>query len=150
MALDRTWRAAWPAADAAARAVIRAQVALYDMLWDALYLLLLLGFLSGNVGLALATRALATRGTAAGAQPDGGLAAWVSAAFWAAAGLTLLFLLPEFGGPAVPGTTWLYPLIQPAGRALVGVWLWPAAAPRAGRDGTRVDPAPRAGRMLHT
>jgi hypothetical protein len=54
VALDRTWRAAWPTADGPARAVIRDHVALYDVAWDAMYLLLLLGFLAGNLFLGAA------------------------------------------------------------------------------------------------
>jgi hypothetical protein len=117
VALDRTWRTAWPTADAAARQVIRSHVALYDTLWDALFLLLLIGFLAGNIFLALAVRS------------GDRLARWVSAAFWAAAGLTLLILVPEVGGPSLESATgWLYPTIQPAGRALIGLWLWREAA----------------------
>ena len=114
VALDRTWRAAWPTADEAARQLIRSHVAMYDVLWDALYLLLVICFFAGNVLLAFATRG----GT--------GLALWVSVAYVAAAGLTLLNLLPELGGPQrLSGAAdWLYPLIQPAGRALTGIWLW--------------------------
>jgi hypothetical protein len=125
VALDATWRAAWPTADAATRQSIRDHVAVYDAIWNSLYLLLLLGFLAGNVFMAIAVRS-AER-----------LARWVSTAYWAAAGLTLLILVPEVGGPALPGgvTAWLYPLIQPAGRALTGVWLW-----REARHATRADP----------
>lgn len=114
VALDRYWRAAWPTADAAARQLIRGHVAIYDALWDAMYLLILIAFFLGNVFLALATRAYP------------GMARWVSLAFVGAALLTLLILVPEIGGPRLPGsaTEWLYPAIQPAGRALIGVWLW--------------------------
>jgi hypothetical protein len=141
VALDRTWRAAWPTASAAEREVIRGDVAMYDVLWDSLYLLLLLGFLLGNVCLALALQGKgALRGAGAERRRDR-LAGWVSGAYLAAAGLTLLLLVPEVGGPVVAGsaTGWLYPLIQPAGRALIGVWLWreamrpeTTAAPPAG------------------
>lgn len=112
--MDRTWRAAWPAADEAARQAIVGHVAMYDAIWNALYVLLLLGFLAGNVFLALAARG----GT--------GLARWVCAAFAAAAVLTLVIIVSEFGGPQLTSglAAWLYPTIQPAGRALVGVWLW--------------------------
>lgn len=120
VALDRTWRAAWPTADQAARAVIREQVALYDIVWDAMYLLILIGFLAGNVCLALAVRRVAAASTG-----DPALGRWVSVALWAAAALTLFLLLPEVGVQVtLPGSQWLYPAIQPAGRALAGIWLW--------------------------
>lgn len=117
VALDRTWRTAWPTADAAARQLIRSHVAVYDALWDSLFLLILIAFMAGNIFLAIAVRSVDR------------LARWVSAAFWAAAGLTLLILLPEVGGPSLESHTgWLYPAIQPAGRTLIGVWLWRTAA----------------------
>lgn len=120
--LDFTWRAAWPAADAAAREAIRAQVAFYDVAWNAMYLLLLIGFLLGNTLLGVAVARTAS------ASP---LAMGVAGVLWAAAALTLIILLSEVGGPAIPGTGWLYPLIQPAGRALIGVWLWRGAESEA-------------------
>jgi hypothetical protein len=127
VALDRTWRAAWPTAESAVREVIRQHVAFYDVVWDSMYLLLLIGFLVGNVLLALAVgRASRERGPRVLVAP--GMAGIVSWAFAAAAALTLLLLLPEFGGPTVAGTGWLYPLIQPAGRALIGAWLWREAS----------------------
>jgi hypothetical protein len=126
VALDRTWRAAWPAASAAEREAIRGYVAMYDVVWDSLYLLILLAFLLGNVSLALALRGTGALRAAGAERGRDRLALWVSGAYVAAAGLTFLLLVPELGGPAVAGsaTGWLYPLIQPAGRTLIGVWLW--------------------------
>jgi hypothetical protein len=123
VALDRTWRVAWPTAEPAVRELIRQQVGFYDVIWDSMYLLLLLGFAAGNVLLAIAVAGAArVRGTTTLVAPR--LAIAVSGAFAAAALLTFLILLPELGGPTVANTGWLYPLIQPAGRALIGVWLW--------------------------
>src|SRR5262249_6000053 len=118
-----TWRAAWPSADAAAREVIRNHVAFYDVVWDSMFLLLLLAFLAGNVLLGVAV-AHTARVEAKADPRTGALAMWVAVALWAAAALTFLILLPELGGPTVPRTDWIYPLTQPAARALIGVWLW--------------------------
>jgi hypothetical protein len=136
VALDRTWRAAWPAADESARAVIRDHVAFYDVTWDAMYLLLLLGFFAGNllIGAAVARTARAEPGSAG---KGGSLGIWVAGAFWAAAGLTFLLVVSEVGGPVIPGTDWLYPLIQPAGRTLIGVWLWREASSEARMSSAR-------------
>jgi hypothetical protein len=43
-----------------------------------------------------------------------------------AAFLTLVGISGELGGPTLPPLlgTWLYPLLQPAARLLIGVWLW--------------------------
>jgi hypothetical protein len=133
VALDRTWRAAWPAADATARDVIRDHVAFYDVVWDAMFLLLLLGFLAGNVFLGAAVARTAQGEAKAAARRIGSLAMWVAGVLWAAAALTFVILLPELGGPALPGTEWLYPLIQPAGRTMIGIWLWREAAFEARR-----------------
>lgn len=124
--VDRTWRVAWPAADAAARELIQHHYAVYDLVWDALYFLLLIGFFAGNLllGTAVATT-LRRDPQAANADP---LSRWVPHAFWAAAALTLVLLVREFGGPMLPGTDFLYPLLQPAARALIGVWLWREAS----------------------
>lgn len=120
VALDRTWRVAWPRADATAQALIRERVALYDVLWDAMYVLLLFGFLLGNVFLAYAVGRVTNRG-----EESAKLGRWVSAALWAAAGLTLVNLLQDFGAVRAGSVlAWLYPAIQPAGRVLIGVWLW--------------------------
>jgi len=132
VALDRTWRAAWPAADAAARDLIRDQVAFYDVVWDAMYLLLLIAFLAGNLFLGAAV-AQTARGESNTSARSGALAMWVAGVLWAAAALTFVLLVRELGGPALPGTEWLYPLIQPAGRTLIGVWLWREAAFEAKR-----------------
>jgi hypothetical protein len=120
VALDRTWRVAWKTADAATQAVIQQQVALYDVLWDAMYLLILIAFMAGNIILGLAVRRVAASGAVAPA-----LGRAVAIALWAAAGLTLMFLLGELGANVtIPGSAWFYPLIQPAGRTLIGLWLW--------------------------
>jgi hypothetical protein len=125
VALDGTWRRAWATADEAARELIRSHVAVYDALWNSMFFLLLLGFFAGNVLLALAVR------------HHGGLARWVSVAFWVGAGLTAIELVPELGGPSLSGpfVDALYPLTQPAARALIGVWLWREAT-RDGRSAT--------------
>ena len=127
VALDGTWRQAWPTADEAARQLIRSHVAVYDALWNSMFFLLLLGIFAGSILLALAVR------------HHGGLARWVSVAFWISAGLTAIELVPELGGPSLDGpiTDALYPLTQPAARALIGVWLWREAT----RDGLTAKPA---------
>lgn len=43
-----------------------------------------------------------------------------------AAALTGFMILREFGLPSVPPVLeeWMYPVVQPLARALIGVWLW--------------------------
>ena len=79
-----------------------------------MFLLLLLGFLVGNVLYGIST--LYGRG----------LTRTISWLYFAAAFLTLTILSGELRGPTLPDTIseWLYPLLQPAARFLIGVWLW--------------------------
>ena len=57
-----------------------------------------------------------------GARFDRLLAAFYVAAFL----LTEALLSAQIGGPALPDALafWLYPALQPLGRALIGAWLW--------------------------
>ncbi len=112
-AFDR-WRLAWEGADETARAALRVNAVMYDGLWDAMYMLLLIGFAIGNacLGAALLTGERLSR--------------VVGAFLLAACGLTVLLFLNETGLRLLPAAAleWSYPLIQPLGRALLGVWLW--------------------------
>lgn len=104
----------WPQADAPAREILRAQIGSYDALWDAMFLLLLLGFLIGNVLYGIAC------------LRDRGLTRTLGLFYFGAAFLTLIGIIGELGGPSLPPllSTWLYPLLQPAARLLIGIWLW--------------------------
>lgn len=115
------WAKAWPAADPAARETLRSQIATYDALWDAMFLLLLLGFLFGNVLYGLAC------------LREPGLTRVLGYFYFGAAFLTLTGISSEVGGPTLPPFlgTWLYPALQPAARLLIGVWLWRASDPAA-------------------
>jgi hypothetical protein len=108
------WAAAYPQADAGARDILRLQIASYDLIWDAMFLLLLLGFLVGNILYGSVT--IRSRG----------LTRVVGAFYFAAAFLTLAGISRELSGPVLPPIleTWLYPLIQPAARFTIGLWLW--------------------------
>ena len=79
-----------------------------------MFLLLLLGFLIGNVLYGIAC------------LRDHGLTRVLGAFYFGAAFLTLTGIVSELGGPALPPllNTWLYPLLQPAARLLIGIWLW--------------------------
>jgi hypothetical protein len=109
------WRFAWLAGDPVVRATMEARAALYDGLWNAMYFLLLVGFLIAN---ALYAAAMCRRP---------GLSRNVGILYAAAAALTLQIIVVEVGGPQLlPDALdfWVYPLIQPLARTLIGVWLW--------------------------
>jgi hypothetical protein len=116
LAAFHRWARAWPEADSATREILRAHIATYDALWDAMFLLLLLGFFIANVLYGLAT------------VRERGLTRMLGYFYFGAAFLTLAIFSGEVGGPSLPPLleAWLYPLLQPAARALIGVWLWRA------------------------
>jgi hypothetical protein len=109
------WRLAWLAGDPVVRATMELRTAMYDGVWNAMYFLLLIGFFIANLLYAVAL--LRKRG----------LSRVVGALYAAAAALTLQILIVEVGGgQLLPDTVefWVYPLIQPLARTLIGVWLW--------------------------
>ncbi len=109
------WRVAWLAGDPAIRATMEMRTAVYDGAWNAMYFLLLVGFFIANLLYALAL----LRGR--------GLSRVVGVLYAAAAGLTLQIIIVEVGGgQLLPDSVgfWVYPLIQPLARTLIGVWLW--------------------------
>jgi hypothetical protein len=112
------WAAAYPTAEESVRMVLRIQIETFYVIWDAMFLLLLLAFLAGNVLFGLAM------------WPQRGLTRLVGGCFFAAAILTAFGISSELGGPVVPSPVdaWLYPLIQPAARTIIGIWLWRRAS----------------------
>ena len=109
------WRIAWLAGDPAVRATMEARTAMYDGLWNAMYFLLIVGFFIANSLYAIAMWRHDRMSRAVGG-------------FYAAAALlTLQIIVVEVGSPPLlPDAIdfWLYPLIQPLARTLIGVWLW--------------------------
>jgi hypothetical protein len=108
------WAAAYRTANLDMRETLRTQIAVYDALWDSMFLLLLFGFLVANILYGIAT------------LNGRGLTRTISWLYFAAAFLTLTILSGELRGPTLPDivSAWLYPLLQPAARFLIGVWLW--------------------------
>lgn len=108
------WRVAFATADEAARADIRRLTTMYDGLWDGMYFLLLVGFAIGNFCLGLVL--LHMQGFS---RLVGG---FLSAVFV----LTATLITRELGWFSLPESlaSLAYPIIQPLGRVLIGVWLW--------------------------
>jgi hypothetical protein len=115
VALNLNWREGYARAnDPATRETFRTHRMGLEAVWDSLYLLLT-GFAVAHILYGIAT------------WSGSGLERVVSCGFFLGAALTLLILSANFGGPAVPSglTAWLYPVIQPLFRELLGTWLWP-------------------------
>jgi len=111
------WRVAYATADEMLRSQIRVGAMIYDGLWDAMYFLLLIAFSIGNscFGWALVRQQ--------------GLTRIVGYCFLAAVLVTLQYVFAELQWPTLPEQigAWIYPAIQPLGRALIGLWLWRVA-----------------------
>ncbi|MEM6907736.1 MAG: hypothetical protein AAF494_03565 [Pseudomonadota bacterium] len=117
-AYDR-WRVQWLAGDPVILATMELRAAIYSSLWDAAYVLLIIGFFIGNLALAWAF------------WKGEGFDRIVAISLALAAILTLLIIVTEFGGPALLPAALaplVYPAIQPAGRFVIGLWLWRHAA----------------------
>jgi hypothetical protein len=109
------WRLAWLANDPVVRASMELRTALYDGAWNAMYFLLIVGFFIANALYAVAMWR----------RP--GLSRVVGGFYAAAALLTLQIIVVETGGgQLLPDAIefWVYPLVQPLARTLIGVWLW--------------------------
>jgi hypothetical protein len=109
------WRAAWLAGDPAVRATMELRAAIYDGVWNAMYFLVICAFFIANVLYALALVRVR------------GLSRVVGVFFAAAAALTLLLIFAEVSGRQLLTESiafWLYLLIQPLARTLIGAWLW--------------------------
>jgi hypothetical protein len=114
VAFDRIWRPEFFAADVAGRQVIEARVAVYDALWDSLFFVLVLGFALGSVFFG------ATLVGASGLSRVLGVL-YLVIATWSFHGMAV-----DWGAPPLPPLLdeWLYPVVQPIARTLIGVWLW--------------------------
>lgn len=109
------WRLAWLAGDPAVRATMEVRTAMYDGVWNAMYFLLIVAFFIANSLYAVAM------------WRRGGFSRVVGALYAAAALLTLQIIVVEAGGSQLLPEAldfWVYPLIQPLARTLIGVWLW--------------------------
>ena len=118
-AVNGTWRAGYAAANADTQALYRSYLGAWAGVWEALYFLLAFAYLLGSLflgGVALADRQnRATRGVGALILMGGAISA--------------AFLISGYGGSAWPGEIAgaVYPVFQPAARALMAVWLFRSA-----------------------
>ncbi|MDP9198284.1 MAG: hypothetical protein M3O07_03600 [Pseudomonadota bacterium] len=109
------WRLAWLAGDPVVRESMEVRTAMYDGVWNAMYFLLIVGFLIANSLYAVAM------------WRRGGFSRVVGGFYAAAALLTLQIVVVEIGGgQLLPDVIafWVYPLVQPLARTLIGAWLW--------------------------
>ena len=110
-AVNRSWRAGFAAADAHTREILTTNLMGFSAVWDAMFFLLLVAFFLGTLCFGLAAK---------------GLEKAVGALLLLAAPLTLGILLGGYTSLTVftGATEWVYPVLQPVSRALMGLWLW--------------------------
>ena len=116
--VNLTWRSGFAAADPARQAAYRVLLAGWPGVFEGLYFVLVVAFAVASFVLGLL------------AWPMKGIAR-VAGAFLLLGGLiSVAFLVSGYGGPEWPGKIagTVYPVVQPAGRALLAVWLWRVAA----------------------
>jgi hypothetical protein len=113
VALNWTWRGTYLAADAATQALYRSHMSMFDALWDGLFFLLLSGFVLGSLFMGVAL--LRARG----------FDLLIGALFLVVSALAMLNFMAGYNGPPWAGAiaNAAYPWIQPATRALIGVWI---------------------------
>lgn len=116
-AVNRLWRAQYAASTPEVQEQLRALLLGFEGVWDALFFLLLVGFLLGTTFYGVA----ALRGA--------GLERWVGYLFLLAAPLTVGIMIGGYTSLRVFDgfVAWVYPVLQPVSRALLGVWLWSEA-----------------------
>jgi len=117
-AVNASWRSHFDAADPATRAALKSNLTGFAEVWNAMFFVILMSFLLGTTLLGLA------------AVGGAGLERWVGILLLLAAPLTVVITLSEYAGMTFleRAVTWSYPVLQPVGRAMMGVWLWRKSA----------------------
>lgn len=115
-AVNAAWRAGHAVAQPETQAAFRTLLAGWPGVFDGLYFVLGSAYLAGS----LVYGVLALQG--------GRRAALAGTFLLLGAAIALAFLVSGYGGPAWPGLLagHLYPVVMPAGRLLLGWWLWQA------------------------
>jgi hypothetical protein len=122
VALNWRWRTMFLSGSESTRTALAPLITGFDAMSDGLFFFLVLAFVVANF--------LFCAATWSGAP----LQRLIAVFFALAAGLGVLSFSTRYGGGIVPAGAMdlAYPLIQPAGRFLTGVWLWRAAQAAAG------------------
>ncbi|GAB4039465.1 hypothetical protein [Spirosoma gilvum] len=111
--VNQNWRAAFPSANAAGKGAIIAQINVFNSVWDSLFFVLLLAFLFGSLFIAWATWSFSQLRI-------------LSYLFWLAVPLTFFIIIQNYADVswAAGLVTWIYPILQPLSRLMLGVFLW--------------------------
>ena len=113
-AVNGAWRKTYVTADELTQEILQRNIDLYLQVWDGWFFLLLIFFLLGTLtyGIAIWNKHKLDR--------------ILSSLFLLGVPLTIFIMVSGYGGPSWPGVVvgWVYPVLQPAVRSLLGVWIW--------------------------
>ncbi|MEM6630758.1 MAG: hypothetical protein AAF694_13845 [Bacteroidota bacterium] len=120
--LNGNWRIIYPHASQAVQDQLFISIQTLESIWDSLFFVILISFLLGTFFMGWAS------------WREKGLGKWLSILFYLAVPLTLVILLQRYGGlPSLDSwVTWMYPILQPISRAILGLVLWRKASNLAG------------------
>lgn len=120
------WRSSYALADQANKTLLQNNIESFYSIWDSLFFVLLVAFLLGTLFFAWAT------------WRSKGIGKILSYLLWLAVPLTILIILSNYAAQAWAGqvTKYLYPVLQPVSRCLLGVFIWQSikAAPNTNSE----------------
>ncbi|MGI9543627.1 MAG: hypothetical protein ACR2MX_10240 [Cyclobacteriaceae bacterium] len=108
------WRSGYLLAGEAEQLALQSRIEAALSIWDSLFFVLLIGFLLGTTLYGWAT------------WKGKGLEKLLSYCFWLAVPLTLLIIFSKYAQVEWAGqvTSWIYPLLQPFSRFILGLFIW--------------------------
>lgn len=119
-AVNKTWRTSYPTLDESGKQMTKAAIENFYALWDSMFFVLLIAFLLASIFYGWAT------------WSGQGLERVLSYLLWLAVPLTLIIILSEYFNFTTGEVlvAWIYPILQPVSRFVLGVVLWKIASKR--------------------
>lgn len=118
------WRSNYASADSLTKNVLKINIDAFSSIWNSAFFVLLIAFLFGTFFFAWAT------------WKANGIEKLLSYLLWLAVPLTLLIILSNYANQTWAGeiTTYVYPVLQPISRLVLGLFLWKNAANKMHRS----------------
>lgn len=115
--VNYNWRSNYANADSLARNALKINIDAFSSIWQSAFFVLLVAFLFGTLFFAWAT------------WKANGIEKLLSNLLWLAVPLTLLIILSSYAKQNWAGqiTTYVYPVLQPISRFVLGLFLWKSA-----------------------
>ena len=112
--VNMEWRAGYENANVATKEILKTRIEMFASLWHAAFFVLLIAFLLGSLFLGWAS------------WDSTGSQKMLSCLLWLAVPLTLLIILANYAHQQWAGniTTYVYPVLQPLSRFMLGYVLW--------------------------